>query len=376
MISAQDLETWSNSTNVENQQQEEELIDVVSDTTSNSESYDSDEFELERFRNQSQQMTSLKSISIQPINQDLEEKGENVGQKKNINILGFELQLEYLKERHKDPILLLKTMAFFYSCGGICQLVTMVFGSGYDLVLSIVGSLHIVSISLFSLVQLQYSLKDGIKIRKRDIPYILLFISGYTTIIIYSFIVKVPFNSMPLFLLTLYAMGFFFLTLSACASVKNNIPKNDPNYQLRFFVKRAMLGILNSTSIIDVLSDVALGVQIIQKYHGFLRYIGIVLFFCCLLDFLIVNIRIVTPGKVTIVMHTWAIVLEIFIIISSILAAVKIKDENVDWEFVLLLVFSLVSTLINFLHHIFVVVEWQLTMRQKHTPVTFVEFFE
>eukprot|EP01025_Chloroclados_australasicus_P037348 TRINITY_DN3811_c0_g2_i3.p1 TRINITY_DN3811_c0_g2~~TRINITY_DN3811_c0_g2_i3.p1 ORF type:complete len:375 (-),score=18.57 TRINITY_DN3811_c0_g2_i3:533-1657(-) len=356
------------------QQQQEDKIAVVADAASISGSSSlSDEFDLDRYRSQAIKMKSVSSSSLPQIPKIQDESQQNG----NINVLGFELPLSYLKERHKDPIFLLKSMAVFYVCGAICQFSTNVFGSGYDPVLSIVASIHIIFVCLYTLSQLQSSIINGVKVDRKQMPFALPYVAGYTTLVIYSFLVKTPFNSMPLFLLAIFVTGFFFLTLNSCAQIKNVVPKYDPDYQMKFFAKRAMVGLLNVTGATDVLSDIALGVQIIQKYHGFLRYIGIVLFICCLLDFVIVNIRLTSPGEVSIAMHAWAIVLETFIIITSILAAIRIKSENADWEFILLLVFSFVSTVINFAHHIFVIVEWRLAIGRTHNQtVTFVEVFE
>eukprot|EP01025_Chloroclados_australasicus_P004912 TRINITY_DN11342_c0_g1_i1.p1 TRINITY_DN11342_c0_g1~~TRINITY_DN11342_c0_g1_i1.p1 ORF type:complete len:381 (-),score=12.73 TRINITY_DN11342_c0_g1_i1:79-1221(-) len=380
-METQGQRVWLRSTSQDSQDQEMDKIPVVDDAISKSQSSSvSDQFDLDCSRNQQKNMTqksgASSTLSVQPISLNQQKTGEYFGARNTINILGFELQLQILEERHKDPILLLKTIAFFYLCGSLCYLGTFIFGSRYDLVLSIISPLHTVFCIFFVLKQLQQSVKDGIKIRRIDLPYIIFLVSGYTTVIVYSFLVKTPFNSMPIFLLALFTVGFFFLTVIALACTKTNMPASDPHYEMKFFVKRVMVGILNCTSAMDVLSDIALGIQIIIKYHGFLRYIGIVLFLCCVLDFVIVNIRILMPEKVSIQMHAWAIVLEVLIIVTTILVAVKIKTQNADWEFILLLVFSFVSTMINFLHHIFIVVEWKWAIMRKRQVVTFVEIFE
>eukprot|EP01025_Chloroclados_australasicus_P059846 TRINITY_DN7596_c2_g1_i2.p3 TRINITY_DN7596_c2_g1~~TRINITY_DN7596_c2_g1_i2.p3 ORF type:complete len:177 (+),score=8.45 TRINITY_DN7596_c2_g1_i2:36-533(+) len=164
--------------------------------------------------------------------------------------------------------------------------------------------------------------------------------------------------------------------MNACITLHNHLSWDDPNYQSKYFIQKFMFGVINATGFVDVLSDIALGIQIIQKYEGYLQILGISMFVLCLLDFGILNIRLFSPDKVTITMHAWAIVLEIVILVTSVLVALQLDKSNTDWEFVLLLVFSFVSTVVNFIHHIFVIVQWYFVQRKKRKQVTLVNIFE
>eukprot|EP01025_Chloroclados_australasicus_P031964 TRINITY_DN3236_c0_g1_i1.p1 TRINITY_DN3236_c0_g1~~TRINITY_DN3236_c0_g1_i1.p1 ORF type:complete len:377 (+),score=17.04 TRINITY_DN3236_c0_g1_i1:241-1371(+) len=374
-MSAPEWEIWSKTESLE--QQDDSKITIIADAVSHSDSSShTDEFDIDQFRNSAAgKPVSKIANSHNNFHQSIIQSGQACKQE-IIKVLGYELLVKHLKERHKDPIFLLKTIAFFFFVGSLLQFGLMVVGSGFDVALSFIACTSIILSGLMNIIILKHSAENGVNIEFKYMPYHISAIVAYTAMIIYCFMVKTPFDSMPFFLLGLLLTAFFFTITVACGTIKNNTPQSDSNYQLKFFVKRILLGVLNATGIIDVLSDIALGVEIIQLYRGFLRYIGIVMFIFCILDFVIVNIRSFAPQKVTMSMHLWAIVLETIIIIVSILAAVKVDKENIEWEFIQLLVFSFVSTMINYLHHIFVVVEWRAAIRRQDKVVTFREVFD
>eukprot|EP01025_Chloroclados_australasicus_P027305 TRINITY_DN2711_c0_g1_i1.p3 TRINITY_DN2711_c0_g1~~TRINITY_DN2711_c0_g1_i1.p3 ORF type:complete len:365 (+),score=33.07 TRINITY_DN2711_c0_g1_i1:215-1309(+) len=331
-----------------------------------------DEFDLERFR---LSKTVVPKV-LDPSSSTHSQQAQGNLEKEILTVLGIDFVIAYLQERNRNPILLLQVVAFCAVAGNIVTTMSSMVGTNFDPIQCSLSTVFELTMLACPVIFLKKSIKNGLKYTLGETLLVVVNFASPSAMIIYSFMVKSPFDSIPLFLSTFFITALFYMMQNACTVLYNPTNKNDPEYQLKFFFKRIMLSVINATGYVDVLSDIALGIQIIQKYTGYLKVLGVFMFIFCILDFLIVNFRFAAPEKVTVGMHAWAIALEVMILAVSILSVLQVDSKDIDWDFLLLLVFSLVSTAVNFLHHIFVIVQWQFAKRKQRKAITFVEVFE
>eukprot|EP01025_Chloroclados_australasicus_P033914 TRINITY_DN34687_c2_g1_i2.p1 TRINITY_DN34687_c2_g1~~TRINITY_DN34687_c2_g1_i2.p1 ORF type:complete len:396 (-),score=-0.10 TRINITY_DN34687_c2_g1_i2:39-1124(-) len=336
-----------------------------------------DEFNLERFRLANvinKQATN--NVSSQNPTPQHTSGIEQLDQEESITILGVSFPLQYLKERNRNHVLIFQFILICLLCASVITVLIFIPGTNFNPYQSILS----VTFSLLNIVYpfafLNRSVVNGMKYTNKDMIYFTIVILNASALILSGFVLVTPFDVLPYFLSGIFTMSVFYLTMNQIVQLPHNVDVDDPNYQLKFFVKRILFGVINATGFIDVLSDIALGYEVVKKSEGILQVLGISMFVLCLMDFAIVNIRLIYPHKVTLQMHTWAIFLESLILTVTIIVTLSFDEDNKrDWDFVLLLVFSFVSTIINFLHHIFIIVQW-CARRQEREKITYVDVFE
>eukprot|EP01025_Chloroclados_australasicus_P016837 TRINITY_DN18603_c0_g1_i10.p3 TRINITY_DN18603_c0_g1~~TRINITY_DN18603_c0_g1_i10.p3 ORF type:complete len:165 (-),score=1.78 TRINITY_DN18603_c0_g1_i10:362-856(-) len=148
--------------------------------------------------------------------------------------------------------------------------------------------------------------------------------------------------------------------------VPNTRRWSDPDYQAHFFFSRILLAFFNVCGIIDVYSDVALGLDIIRSYtYGFVFGIGILLLVLCAIDELFLVLRVLYPTKITIVRHVLTILIEVSVIAVTVcvIFGVQMDTGNTDevkHESVVIAVISISTTVVNFLHHVFILYDYYL----------------
>eukprot|EP01024_Parvocaulis_polyphysoides_P071640 TRINITY_DN894_c1_g1_i4.p1 TRINITY_DN894_c1_g1~~TRINITY_DN894_c1_g1_i4.p1 ORF type:complete len:424 (-),score=20.82 TRINITY_DN894_c1_g1_i4:503-1774(-) len=353
----------------ENQVQETSSIETegVPHTTSSSV-----EFDLDLFRHGKPEVGAVWTMNEQ--NKDTAKNSGSIalyGKEERfiIHFLGLKFPMEVIKERNQIPQHVLGPVYLCYMFGFGSQLFVFSFGTQLDPISSILSVVVTILGLIAVTIVLQKSIINGIKFTKIELVFIFFGLNLFAALILHVFLKKMPFSSTAYFLIAFYFSALLQLVCIAIATTFNTDDFNDPNYLLKFYYKRFMMAILNVTGTIDALSDIALGTRIFQNYDGFLKFLGLFLFILCSIDFLIVHVRIIDPSKVTISMHVLAVVLEIFVIMISSLAAVKMSKEQLSAEFISLLVVSFFTTGVNFLHHLFVIVEWYLERRQRNRTI-------
>eukprot|EP01025_Chloroclados_australasicus_P001626 TRINITY_DN104081_c0_g1_i1.p2 TRINITY_DN104081_c0_g1~~TRINITY_DN104081_c0_g1_i1.p2 ORF type:complete len:149 (-),score=14.57 TRINITY_DN104081_c0_g1_i1:108-509(-) len=115
-----------------------------------------------------------------------------------------------------------------------------------------------------------------------------------------------------------------------------------------------MHAMVNSLAAIDVLTDIVMGVELLlQNISGKLMLIAVFLLVACLVDIVFVLLKILNPDIVASWMHAVAIVIEIAILAISITVVTAISGQD-NWDLNLLVFLSLSTTVVNFLHHLFI----------------------
>eukprot|EP01024_Parvocaulis_polyphysoides_P068680 TRINITY_DN8381_c0_g4_i3.p1 TRINITY_DN8381_c0_g4~~TRINITY_DN8381_c0_g4_i3.p1 ORF type:complete len:381 (+),score=33.99 TRINITY_DN8381_c0_g4_i3:245-1387(+) len=325
-----------------------------------------DEFDLDKFRDATYHVPK-KILDQDEQNRQLEQKVHQItARAEYFKYLGIQFSLRKLQQRNKDPKLFLNTILTLHILENFGVILLIVFGSKY-IVFSVI--LHILFQICFQ--QLLLSFVTNYFVSKKVAQILIFFVgAGFSFgLIIFWFFFDVLFGNIVYFLLSLEFKALFEMLILQLAVLPNSTPFDDQDYQIKFFFSRIIIAILNSTGLLDVLSDIVLGFELIQ-FKGSLKIMGISLFLLCVMDFLILIIRVMQPKKVTMYIHIWAIVLEVATLSISVLIFFEFNKKECNHikfgndehgDFFGLLVLSFVTTLINFVHHIFVIFEHQVS---------------
>eukprot|EP01023_Acetabularia_acetabulum_P054380 TRINITY_DN6131_c0_g1_i8.p1 TRINITY_DN6131_c0_g1~~TRINITY_DN6131_c0_g1_i8.p1 ORF type:complete len:394 (-),score=26.47 TRINITY_DN6131_c0_g1_i8:560-1741(-) len=325
-----------------------------------------EDFDIEKFR---EIKTDTKiQAEIKPAKIDYQNRRAKHGE--IYRYLGIKFYLELLQQRNKDPKILLNTLVGSIFIGCSFALYLFIYGTNFSIVPSVLITVS-VSLSFIAFpLNLNSSVENGINFKSWGCFFIALCMSFWSLALIYCFIRVVPFGSVSIFLLYLEVQSFLACIIIFCEFVPCKISWEDEFYQTKYFMSLCLLSSLNATGLIDVLSDIVLGVEIILNFSGFLQILGFSLFFLCLMDLLIVSIRIAMPQKVTIKMHVIAFVLELGILTVTLIAIFQANSNSkeVESDLKMLIFLSVATTCINFAHHTFIVCDSFVALRNHRQP--------
>eukprot|EP01023_Acetabularia_acetabulum_P011333 TRINITY_DN15205_c0_g1_i1.p2 TRINITY_DN15205_c0_g1~~TRINITY_DN15205_c0_g1_i1.p2 ORF type:complete len:202 (+),score=12.24 TRINITY_DN15205_c0_g1_i1:44-607(+) len=165
-----------------------------------------------------------------------------------------------------------------------------------------------------------------------------------------------PFNSQPLYLLSLY---FNLIGVFTQVEIQQNAdftPWDHPNYQLMYFIKKSSMGFFNGTAFMDVMSDFILGIQLVIRFRNHFLILGILLLILCGADvvFLMRRSHLVRE-KVSWKENLVVAINEIMIILLTVIVlyGISTKGQEQDDETFFVVVISLSTTVISLLHQLF-----------------------
>eukprot|EP01023_Acetabularia_acetabulum_P045072 TRINITY_DN4558_c0_g3_i1.p3 TRINITY_DN4558_c0_g3~~TRINITY_DN4558_c0_g3_i1.p3 ORF type:complete len:125 (+),score=20.62 TRINITY_DN4558_c0_g3_i1:489-863(+) len=118
----------------------------------------------------------------------------------------------------------------------------------------------------------------------------------------------------------------------------------------------------------DALSDVVLGIQLLQQNDKKLLIIGIILCILCSVDYFQVVRRAITPQKIKCVETLFVVFVEVIVLVLTgvvLLEVSKISREGDNQDAYYVVVFSLTTSIVNFCHNL--VTLWQKYKSQNGT---------
>eukprot|EP01025_Chloroclados_australasicus_P065175 TRINITY_DN8846_c0_g2_i2.p1 TRINITY_DN8846_c0_g2~~TRINITY_DN8846_c0_g2_i2.p1 ORF type:complete len:318 (+),score=11.15 TRINITY_DN8846_c0_g2_i2:265-1218(+) len=234
------------------------------------------DFDLEQFRNP---VIGVKTNDNHDAYNKEKEVFQIVNEQHEITLWGVKYVLQYLYERHKYPIFLLYCIYTCLICYSIGNIVTFYIGLQFRTYLLFISILVNISAAYIVISLCQTSIKKRYKVNLKQVVAVFCQLGGSLYLQIYSFIFQIPFNSVPLFLLSFFVTNIFACTAVAMGLLPNNRRWSDPDYQTRFFLSRTMLAFFNACGAADVYSDIALGLDAVRRYdQGYVFGIGVVLF--------------------------------------------------------------------------------------------------
>eukprot|EP01024_Parvocaulis_polyphysoides_P017169 TRINITY_DN17597_c0_g1_i1.p1 TRINITY_DN17597_c0_g1~~TRINITY_DN17597_c0_g1_i1.p1 ORF type:complete len:424 (-),score=33.28 TRINITY_DN17597_c0_g1_i1:155-1318(-) len=338
----------------EEEESQHDYKSIDANTTGHDSIATQSEFDLEMFRKKRSTFKSLKGSLPTPETPHREKKVD-------INFLGIIFNIEILQERNRDPIFFLKLVTSCSILFAITLGVIFIVGFKYSKTIILVCLIIIFCSWILFIRICQKSIKNGLQLTVQIVSSLIISLICSTGLFIYSFIIKTPFNSLPIFLLASQLWLFFSCFLVALIFLPNDAPFDDINYQLRFFSTRLIMAFFNGTGALDVLSDMALGIQLIRNNSvNYLKFLSVVLFIFCLVDYFELSKRIFMPAKVRQKDYLITIVAEIFILGLTlvILSGVqKNHKQQKNDDTLIVAIISLMTTVINFLHHLFRIFE-------------------
>eukprot|EP01025_Chloroclados_australasicus_P037342 TRINITY_DN3811_c0_g1_i2.p2 TRINITY_DN3811_c0_g1~~TRINITY_DN3811_c0_g1_i2.p2 ORF type:complete len:417 (-),score=24.66 TRINITY_DN3811_c0_g1_i2:558-1808(-) len=336
-------------------------------------------FDLEQFRMGNTGATQFNQKHLQGVNQfdnkdTVFSKVTSVKQEQ-IKICGVKFIVKYLQERYKYPIQLLQYVYGSLFVHNFMLCFVYLIGLKFHIFMLLICVIYFILSFHLITVTLNSSVKNGLKISKQD--WFILFCAAMIVsyLAIYSFAFKTPFNSMPIFLLLFFVIFFASFVSYGMVGHPNERKWEDPNYQMRFLFGRVMMAFFNATGMVDVCSDIALCLDLIRYFRGYVFVIGIVLLGFCAIDYLLLIFRFLMPKKVTVRRHLFTILIELVVIIltvSVIFGVRKDMDDSVEGKkdsFAIILI-SIATTVVNFLHHIFLVYDQSLATSMIHANLS------
>eukprot|EP01023_Acetabularia_acetabulum_P048568 TRINITY_DN5140_c0_g1_i7.p1 TRINITY_DN5140_c0_g1~~TRINITY_DN5140_c0_g1_i7.p1 ORF type:complete len:503 (+),score=12.84 TRINITY_DN5140_c0_g1_i7:122-1630(+) len=329
------------------------------DVSSDDNDCSSEEFDIDKYREKPTHIQ--KTTKVQTTAQ---KKITDYRYIKSLKFMGIEFEVEKLLERNKDPILYLKIYCGLVVIVDILTVINFVVGLNFQLIPTILTFFVCILLPIAGILVLNTSVKDGLEPNVKIGTCVFLVTSMFAGLFVYSFVVNFPFNSASLFLLATYLTVVFREIFGAFGVMPNFTSPDDPNYQLKFLGVRMLEGFFNGTGMIDSLSDLVLGLQLVQQtQHKILLVVGIILIVLCVIDHVNVLRKIFTPEKITLKQYMTVIFMEILImaittyvlygIASGQLQTSTARKDNQNEDTLIVVVISLMTTLINFLHHLF-----------------------
>eukprot|EP01025_Chloroclados_australasicus_P023737 TRINITY_DN23992_c1_g1_i2.p1 TRINITY_DN23992_c1_g1~~TRINITY_DN23992_c1_g1_i2.p1 ORF type:complete len:422 (-),score=12.88 TRINITY_DN23992_c1_g1_i2:376-1641(-) len=291
-----------------------------------------------------------------------------------IKILNVRFKVKYLQERHKDPLTLLQYVYSFQLINNLLTFGVHLIGLKFRIFILLICIGHLVLSFYTNTVLLKQSVRNGFKFTKIELFIILCGIISVGSLAVYSFAFETPFNSMPIFLLSFFVLYFFQSFSFGMIMLPNERAWNDPNYQMRFLLSRFMFSFFVVTGLVDVFSDIALGLNLIRYFGGYVFYIGVAILSFCALDYTLLVLRVLKPNAVTINRHLITITVEVVIILLTVSVIFGVRRNLDDKEgkedsFVIILI-SISTTLVNFSHHVFLVYDQYLINSVVHANLS------
>eukprot|EP01023_Acetabularia_acetabulum_P045066 TRINITY_DN4558_c0_g1_i1.p2 TRINITY_DN4558_c0_g1~~TRINITY_DN4558_c0_g1_i1.p2 ORF type:complete len:450 (+),score=22.46 TRINITY_DN4558_c0_g1_i1:246-1595(+) len=319
----------------------QEIIDVQTSSSSSS------EFQLDNFRNL--KINAQETLKSQTKFPNIDNNSPY------LNFWGLKFEISKLQERNKDFILFLRV----YFAQNLLQNFSgfVLFGVGLNFriipVFVLIG--HLVSVFALQIYLCNKSIQNGLKIDLIIVVGTMITGTLYITLFLYSFLLKFPFNSLPLFLCVVQIYHIIFFSGGSLVVAPNFTPWNDPNYQLKFFSQRSFSGFFDGTGSMDALSDAVLGIQLIQmSSHKFL-IIGIILCVLSSIDYFQVVRREIVPQKITIFENLVVVFNEVIVLVLTgvvFLDVLKISQGENSADSFYVTLYSLLTTIVNFSHNL------------------------
>eukprot|EP01023_Acetabularia_acetabulum_P047602 TRINITY_DN5019_c0_g1_i5.p2 TRINITY_DN5019_c0_g1~~TRINITY_DN5019_c0_g1_i5.p2 ORF type:complete len:383 (-),score=3.84 TRINITY_DN5019_c0_g1_i5:362-1510(-) len=309
------------------------------------------DFDIEIFRNQHN-----KTINTNNSNQTIElDKSKLAADESSyLKFLGIQFKVSILQERNYDSILFLKCVASCNMLIAFSNFVTFAVGLNYlifPLICQFGASIVFV---VFSVEMCKKSIKHGPKIQLTLVIETVLAGAFYMGLFLYSLLVKIPFNSLPLYILLYYLNLLIASVTAGLVILPNNISYDDPNYQLKFFAKLFISAFFNATGMLDALSDIVLGIELVTYPSQKLFIIGIILFVLCNIDYLQVLRKIAFPLKIMLYDYIFNVVVEavVLVLTAIVLFDVSHNSESEQQENTFFAtVISISTTIVNFSHN-------------------------
>eukprot|EP01026_Neomeris_dumetosa_P050870 TRINITY_DN4466_c1_g1_i5.p1 TRINITY_DN4466_c1_g1~~TRINITY_DN4466_c1_g1_i5.p1 ORF type:complete len:366 (+),score=12.30 TRINITY_DN4466_c1_g1_i5:204-1301(+) len=329
-----------------------------------------EDFDMNTFRYGKQY--KLKQQRKEQENEQLQRNSQEL-----IVFLGSKFRVGNLKDRNKDPILLLNCTFSSFLAGSFTYYATFMLGQKFRLIPTLICIWGPLFFWLAVVEILGIPLKEHLKITRRIKLNIILFSFSAGGSIIYSYICHTPFNSVIYNFLGCFLSVFFFQFAGTLIMLPFKKPANDPIYQMRFFTSRILIGFFYATGVVDVLSDISLAIELFSNYNNYLLVLGILLLVVCFVDYAFLFQRIVFPTTITSFNYVLTVVVEILVIGLTIVVLIGVKKEesqqreNGNSDPLVLSVLSLTTTAVNFFHHIFVVFDWLMFKKQKDLSILF-----
>eukprot|EP01025_Chloroclados_australasicus_P001884 TRINITY_DN10450_c1_g2_i1.p2 TRINITY_DN10450_c1_g2~~TRINITY_DN10450_c1_g2_i1.p2 ORF type:complete len:116 (-),score=3.01 TRINITY_DN10450_c1_g2_i1:216-563(-) len=101
-----------------------------------------------------------------------------------------------------------------------------------------------------------------------------------------------------------------------------------------------------------------MGIYIIRNFQGNIIIYVICLFILCGVDWFVILLRVRYPTRGKLEVNITALVLEICIILVSAIIARLVGNTTDDWDALTLVFLSITTTVVNFLHHVFIMYEY------------------
>eukprot|EP01025_Chloroclados_australasicus_P024991 TRINITY_DN25016_c0_g1_i1.p1 TRINITY_DN25016_c0_g1~~TRINITY_DN25016_c0_g1_i1.p1 ORF type:complete len:408 (-),score=17.59 TRINITY_DN25016_c0_g1_i1:354-1577(-) len=290
-----------------------------------------------------------------------------------INIWGIRFILQHIYERYKDPVQYLQLVYGTQLINNIGTCIVYLIGLKFRIFILILCAVHFVLSLIVITSAINSSIKLGFKFSKQVWLQILCACASLGALSVYGFAFETPFDSMPVYLLLLFVLFFFALFAFAMIVQPNDREWSDPNYQIRFLFSRLLMAFFNATGL--VLSDIALSLDLIRFFKGYVFVVGIFLLGFCMVDYLLLIFRILMPSKVTIRRHLMTILIEVVVIILTISVVYGVRKNMDDGEqgkedSFAIIVISIATTMVNFLHHIFLVYDQCLANSVVHANLS------
>eukprot|EP01026_Neomeris_dumetosa_P077380 TRINITY_DN83488_c1_g1_i1.p1 TRINITY_DN83488_c1_g1~~TRINITY_DN83488_c1_g1_i1.p1 ORF type:complete len:373 (-),score=22.67 TRINITY_DN83488_c1_g1_i1:152-1270(-) len=361
-------------------------IPDVEDEENSTSTTSEDDFNLEEFRRTTRLPTQRASKSLDKgANFKSLEKGSNFKasfersqqEPKMIKFLGIWFNYNYLLERNQNPILLLLWVFGLLIVSTTGFFVVFIVGQKFKLLPTIFGILTCIFSSASTIMVLQTSVKNGMKKNRNVVISVSLNVVSTTISMVYAFGWATPFDSVLLFFILLFCTLLAFIL--AGTTVINPFLKSpeDPNYQARFFFSRFLISFFDTTGMLDVLSDIKMGIELLRNFNGILKTLAIVLFILCAIDYSYLLLRMLSPLK-SINKYIQTIIVEILVLGLTAWVFFEVKklgDSERENSPITIVVLSLTTTGVNFFHHVFIVCDLLVSITGKKRGVDFSMMF-
>eukprot|EP01025_Chloroclados_australasicus_P026078 TRINITY_DN2591_c0_g2_i1.p1 TRINITY_DN2591_c0_g2~~TRINITY_DN2591_c0_g2_i1.p1 ORF type:complete len:391 (+),score=11.69 TRINITY_DN2591_c0_g2_i1:211-1383(+) len=332
------------------------------------------EFDLEQFRQGNVQKHVGYPVTGEEGKHEEIEKSQ-FQELKEIQLFGVKFILQYLQERNKNPVLLLQCIYISHFMNTAIEIVTFYFGLKFRLffLFFCIGQMSLLFYFYVCVCRMPIS-----KIKKFNLKLtVILSILGITQVflLVYGFGFQTPYDSMPIFILLMFVLHIFVYFESGLILLPNNREWKDPEYQTRYFLSRGMLAFFNSCGIVDVYSDVALGLELVRNFTGYVYGMGIALFILCAMDYILLNLRTAQPTKVTMKRHVITVGIELLVmaLTASVIFGVRSdssSSEETKQESIVIIAISISTTAVNFLHHVFLIYDQCMANSLVHSDLS------
>eukprot|EP01024_Parvocaulis_polyphysoides_P022505 TRINITY_DN2085_c0_g1_i1.p2 TRINITY_DN2085_c0_g1~~TRINITY_DN2085_c0_g1_i1.p2 ORF type:complete len:326 (-),score=18.06 TRINITY_DN2085_c0_g1_i1:673-1650(-) len=280
------------------------------------------------------------------------EEPEKSYQKKEkiYNVLGFKYPEQILLQRNKNPVLLLVFVFLFNCVWPATFMLTYVWSSDNPIAYTI-NMAVLVGFIIFgfftTFLFLQQPLNNNDKIFELGVKQWIFFVITLIFLVaqlVKSFLYRVPFYSLGLYLLCTFGNVFFLSFTWILTLIKNEVSFNENNYQLKFFAQRFFSALIVTFGFLDPYSDFALALQAVSDQYDVSLVIILV---PALLIFGVIDLLLFIL-TIRYQLYTCIVVNKIVLIVINAFTILYLREESliVGW-------FSLVTTVISFVYYIY-----------------------